>query len=229
MRKASLLFLLLAAVGLGACGGGSVAGSRATTTQASTQSHIGAPGSAGAGAGSAASSGGGEKAQQSGGPGGRGNSPEPRFSPHPHDDTGGGAAQFETKGADNSIEESGAEASRPEFSQAAAALHGYLDARAAGAWAAACSYMAAGVTSSLRELGAGEGRADCAGLLASLSAGVPQIALHEAAVADVGSLRVEGDRGFLLFHGAHKAALFIPMAREGGEWKVAALTPSPLG
>lgn len=138
-------------------------------------------------------------------------------------------AQFETKGGDNSIEEFGGEGSSPEFSEAAAALHGYLDARAERAWGAACGYLAEGVT---RELGAqlGEARGDggpsCPELLAGLSGGVPEAALREAAVADAGALRSEGGRGFLLFHGAGRIAYFIPMVREGGHWKVAAIAAS---
>lgn len=154
------------------------------------------------------------------------------FAPRPHHDSGGGAKQFEVKGGDNSIQESGSEASGAEITQAAAALHGYLDARAAHAWRAACSHMAAGLASSLGQL-AGSSSAgkqpSCAQLLASLSAGLPPAVLREAAVADVGALRVEGSRAFILFHGAHGTSYFMPMSREGGGWKVAAIAPSALG
>lgn len=152
------------------------------------------------------------------------------FTPPPHSDSGGGARQFETKGADNSIQESGSEASGSELAQAATALHGYLDARAAGAWSAACSYMAAGVADSLSQLAGSSGQQgqSCAQLLAALSGGVSPAALREGAEADVGSLRANGDSGFLLFHGAHGTAYFAPMAREGGAWKVAAIAPSAI-
>jgi len=154
------------------------------------------------------------------------------FHPKPHHDSGGRVAQFEEKGGDNSIQESGSEASGAELAEAAAALHGYLDARAAGAWSAACSYLSDAAARSLAQLsGAGGGGAKptCAQVLAGLSAGLPASVLREAAVADVGSLRVKGGSAFILFRGAHGSAYFMPMAREGSEWKVAALAPSALG
>jgi hypothetical protein len=153
------------------------------------------------------------------------------FHPKPHHDSGGGGAQFERKGGDNSIQESGSEARGSEFDQAAAALHGYLDARAAGAWSAACTYLAPGLTDSLAQLtGAGGSGAkpSCPQLLATLSTGLPPAALREAAIADVGALRVKGKSAFLLFKGAHGSAYFMPMARAGGEWKVAAIAASAL-
>lgn len=141
------------------------------------------------------------------------------------------AARFTTKGGDNSIQESGSEGSRAELAAAAPVLRGYLNARAAGHWGLACSQMAPGTAASLTQLGGGKGgRAGCPRALASLSAGIPPTALREAAVAEVGhgALREEGDRAFLLFRGAHGADYFMPMVREDGAWKVAALAPSPL-
>jgi hypothetical protein len=147
-------------------------------------------------------------------------------------DSATGAASFETKGGDNSIQESGSEAGAFEVSQAAIALHGYLNARAAGEWAKACSYMAAGVTAQLAQFSAGSAgdkkTPSCAKLLAGLSVGIPAATMREAAQADVGALRVEGESAFLLCHGAHGVDYFMPMDREGGDWKVAAIAPSAL-
>jgi hypothetical protein len=155
----------------------------------------------------------------------------------PHSDSGGGSAQFRG-GGDNSIQESGSEADHSEFVQAAAALHGYLEARAAERWKAACSYLSSEFRESLQQLTAsspeqgggagGPARAPCAVALAALSAGQPPAARHEAAVADAGALRINGDHGFLLFHGAHQSDYFMPMAREAGRWKIAGLSASAL-
>jgi hypothetical protein len=152
------------------------------------------------------------------------------FAPPTHHDSGGGAKQFETDGGDNSIQEFGAETSSEEFSEAAATLHAFLDARAARAWAAACERLAPLFAESLvKELGPGRGAgSSCAEVLAGLTGPVPAATLREAAVADVGSFRVEGDRGFILFRDAEGQAYFMPMAREGGRWKVAAIAASPL-
>ena len=121
---------------------------------------------------------------------------------------------------------------RSERDQAAVALHDFLDARAERNWAAACANLSRDAAKSLRLLAARspklQGRG-CAATLAALSGDVPTSALAEAAQADVGSLRVEGDRAFLIYRGAHDAAYAILMAREGGAWKVAALSGTPLG
>src|SRR6478609_5676867 len=214
---ATLLAAAALAAGLSACGGGSTStASTPTGDEATAPSTSAAPKQASKpeGAGSSKPSG------ASAGGGGGGSS-------------AGGAAAFETHGGDNSIQRFGGEAASSELAQAAAALHGYLAARAAGAWGAACSYMAAGFAKSLQQFAGaakqGKGKsAGCPQLLAALSAGVPAAARREATVAEVGALRVEGERAFLLFTGSHGAHYFMPMAREGGVWKVGALAASAL-
>lgn len=154
-----------------------------------------------------------------------------KVPPRPQADSGGGSTQFERKGGDNSIQEYGSEASGSEFAEAAKVLHAYLDARAVGDWRAACERLASRMTEELvRQLGTGQGGkgTDCGEVLAGLTAAVPRAALRQAAVADVGALRVEGESGFLLFRGAQGEDFFIPMAREDGIWKVAAVAASPL-
>jgi len=160
-----------------------------------------------------------------------GSAAEQPFTPRPHQDSGGGSRQFITKGADNSIQEFGSEASGSDLEEAAEVLHAYLDARAAGAWGAACDRLSPGVVEQLlRQVGSSGGKeVGCAELLAALSAGIPAAVRREAATADIGALRVEGDSGFLIFHGAGSEDFFIPMHREDGGWVVAAIAPSPLG
>lgn len=141
-----------------------------------------------------------------------------------------GAAEFRSQGEDNSIQEFGEEASGADLKQAAAALHAFLDARAAGEWDAACERLAPAVSAELvRQLGAQGGeKLDCGEILAGLAGAVPPQALREAAEVDVGALRAEGDSGFLLFRDARGEAFFVPVRREGGDWRVAAIAPSPL-
>jgi hypothetical protein len=152
-------------------------------------------------------------------------------TPQPHRDSGGGAEQFRVKGGDNSIQEFGEEADGAEMEEAATALHGFLDARAAGEWAAACSYLGADVTASLRQLGATSAQlkgAACGEVLEALSEGVPASTLAAAAQADVGSLRREGDRAFILYHGSGDAIYAVLMRKEDGAWKVGGLSGTPL-
>jgi hypothetical protein len=232
---ATAMLTIAAALALAACGAGG--GESPGGTGASTATEAGAASKppaqhqdgAAKGEGQGTSSG-----QSQGGDGSKGSGSGPAagdtsasFTPPAHRDSATGAAAFETKGGDNSIQEFGAEGSGSDFEAAATALHGYLDARAAGAWRDACSYMSPGVVTSLAQFSGGSGGgASCPETLASLSAGVPAAALEEAAEAEVGALRIEGDRAFLLFHVAHGSDYFMPMAREGGAWKVGAIAAS---
>jgi hypothetical protein len=143
-----------------------------------------------------------------------------------HHDSGGGAAQFRT-GGDNSIQESGVEASAAEREEAAAAFHAYLDLRAARRWAAACEYMAASLIVTLErviELAPRDPKPQgCGAVLAAMSRSAPQKLLEELAEVDVGSLRVNGQKGFLLYHGPRGKDYVMVVAREADGWKVAAL------
>lgn len=204
MRKPlALLLLALATLALAGCGGGG-------RSMGSTKS---------------AESSGSTGPSKSSGP------PAAAFTPKPHHDSGGGSAQFEVEGADNSVQEFGAEASESELRQAAAALHGFLEARAERNWAAACGYLAEGTFESFRQLGGGasdSAGAGCAASLAVLTGKASSSTLREAAVANVGSLRAEGDRGFLIYRGAHDVVYAISIARERDAWKVASLSGVPL-
>jgi hypothetical protein len=148
-----------------------------------------------------------------------------------HHDSGGGSAQFKTKGGDNSIPEYGEEASDAEREAAASSLHAYLDSLAAHRWAAACSYMSLGLAAGLERLSSlSKEHPDlegCPEILAALNGRVPQSALDAAAQADVASLRIEDDRGMALYRGAGGQGYAMPMAREEGGWRVAALAGTP--
>jgi hypothetical protein len=211
-----------AAVALGGCGGG---GASTASTQSQAQST----------ATSATTTAGASK-QGEGSKGGSGPKQPPleksTFTPKPHHDSGGGSKQFEVKGGDNSVQEFGEEGSESELQQAATALHGFLDARAEGDFKAACSYLGPETAKSLQQLAAaskGLQGAACPQLLAALSKGVPVSTLAEAAQANVGSLRFEGERAFLIYRGAAKQVYAIAMVKQGGEWKVASLSGTPLG
>jgi hypothetical protein len=142
-------------------------------------------------------------------------------------ETGGGVKS--TRGSDNSIQEFGSEGNASERAAAAAVLHRYLDARARRDWKAACAQLAQGLSRALaRQLGVKGEEAGCERILARLSAAVPAATLRQAALAEIGSLRVEGGQAFLLFRGAGGDAYFMPMVQEGDAWKVAAIAGSPL-
>jgi hypothetical protein len=231
------------ALGLAACGGDDDSDS-STTESASQAGSTGGSDRKGAnGSGTTADSkdsgedgstanndgGGGESAGDDSGSG--------NFVPKQHEDSGGGSQQYIVKGGDNSVQEFGVEADDSEREAAATALHNFLDARAVKDWEAACSYLAANIRQALENFGAraqkarGGGDLDtsCASILEKLTNPSGFGALREeAANADVGSLRVEGDRAFVIYRGSDDTVLSVPMANEDGDWKVAGLAGSPL-
>lgn len=218
--------------GLSSCGSGSSTGSTATGAEGSP-----APPSGGSRTTPSASEapkgepGGGSKSAAGGsGQGSESPTAEPHFTPRVHHDSGGGSKQFVHKGGDNSLQEYGSEGTGEDFREAAAALHTYLDARAAGAWGAACGALSGRLVEQLiSQLGAtSEGKQLCPEVLAELDSGIPEAAVREGAEADVAALRAQGDAGYLFYRGPQGEALFIPVHREGGHWKVAAVGPSPL-
>jgi hypothetical protein len=238
----ALLIALCLFAGCGGGGGGSSTGAGEEGSSASTQ---GAPAALQKLKGSAkrieeerskqAQAPAGEEEGEGKAGGGETGAAPPTPDPTPtnaHHDRGGGAAQFANKGGDNSIQEYGSEASAAEREAAAAVLHAYFDARVAHQWSAACFYMAAGLVVSMEQFAVKyserKGIESCPQVLAALATDSSQRALEETAEADVGSLRTEGERAFLLYHGPHNAPYAMPMVREGGAWKVGSLEGAPL-
>jgi hypothetical protein len=226
---AAIVAALLLAVGLAACGGGSSSSSTAA------EGGQGQPekSSGGVSREGDAKSGGGE----SGSKGGEGQSGNPsgsasNFVPKHHHDSGGGSQQYRVKGGDNSVQEFGGEADASERDAAALALHGFLDARAEGNWAAACEYLSKSSVESLEKLAPQtkqSGTSSCAAILKEVTNPAAKRALKaEAAVVDVGSLRIEGERAFVIYTGPKGTVIAVPMTNEGGVWKVASLAGTPI-
>ena len=249
MNAGSKLSIALAAAllafGLVACGGDDDSGSTATDAALQDRVQEEKGDDDGSQAGATTTGAREEGNSGSGGDAGDGGSSEGSsddFVPRQHDDSGGGATQYRVKGGDNSVQEFGAEAEDTERDAAARALHNFLDARAEEAWEAACSYLSTEVRESLesfaakaQEAAAKQGKAEqvgdtsCASILGRLTnrAALPELR-KEAAQADVGSLRIEGDRAFLIYTGLSGTVIAIPVVNEDGSWKVAGLAGTPL-
>jgi len=225
------LVALTIALGLAACGGdsGSTAGEAADGGQSQGKnSGSSATQGSGKGASGKSKSDGGDQSSDSGSRA----EEAADFTPKKHRDSGGGSKQFRIQGGDNSVQEFGKEADTQEFEAAAVALHNFLDARAEGNWAAACGYMSKAVIESFEKLAAQAKQLDdtsCAGILEKLTNPGARAALKaEAQKADAGSLRVEGDRSFVIYTGLEGTIMAMSMDNEDGEWKVASLAATPL-
>jgi hypothetical protein len=216
---------MLLALGLAACGGGDEGDSTAASTETTAQQ--GAGGSSGDGSEKAGK---GKQGGNGGKSSGGGNSGSDK--PIPHEDSGGGSAQYRVKGGDNSVQNFGDEADESERDQASAALHGFLDARANQDWNEACSYLATPVKDQLESVAdKSEQLKDkgCAAILEALASQAdPKLYRKEAAQASVGSLRIEDERAFVIFRGLEKTVYTIPMVDEDGEWLLGSIAPTPL-
>lgn len=226
-----MLVAALVASLLVACGGdGDSSSSTAAPVQEPSRGEESASSKGDGDNGGEAPSGGSENGPKDSGGSGQGSSAA--FVPKRHEDSGGGAEQFHVKGGDNSIQEFGEEAEGSQLEAAAATLHNYLDARAEGNWTAACEYMSKTTVESLEKLSAQArqvGDRSCGGILEKLTNPAASQAIEaEAASADVGSLRIEGERAFVIYTGVEDAILAMPMTNEGGEWKVAGLVGTSL-
>jgi hypothetical protein len=145
--------------------------------------------------------------------------------------SGGGSTQFRTKGGDNSIQEFGDEGDESELREAAEVVHGFYVSRASEEWDKACSYLAKSNIEQLEKLGSQSPQfknAGCAPILKAFTRPVPASVNREITTIDAGSLRHEGEQGFLIYYGAGHATYAMPLKNEGGAWKVAALSGAAL-
>lgn len=146
--------------------------------------------------------------------------------------SGGGSTQFRTKGGDNSIQEFGDESGESELREAAEVVHGFYVARAQEEWDKACSYLAKSNIEQLEKLASQSPQfkdAGCAPILKAFTRPVPASVSREITTVDAGSLRHEGEQGFLIYYGVGHATYAMPLKSEGGTWKVTALSGSALG
>jgi hypothetical protein len=145
----------------------------------------------------------------------------------------GAAAPFLVARGDNSIPTYGSESSPGQLAAAEGVLSGYLDARAAGDWASACSLMSASVTKQVAALAGepGGSRSSCAAAYAKLSESVPASERGDPLVGGVTALRVEAPHAFALFYGPGSQQYMMPLEEEGGSWRVTqiAAVPWPVG
>jgi hypothetical protein len=242
MQKTLVVLAATAALVLAGCGGGGEETTAGTSTGGASRGEATKPAAQG-GKGAAQRGGskqGGDSSSQGGEPkGGEGGAPAPSgpapttSGSLPNEGSKAPAPGVPTnKGGDNSIQTFGVESASADRAEAALALQAYLDARAAGDWAGACSYLSGGTQELLEKLAERAPKlkgAGCAEVMAALTEGVPQGALAAEARIEVISFRVEGDSAFLVYRNPGGRISAIPMAQENGAWKVAGMGATPLG
>lgn len=132
-----------------------------------------------------------------------------------------GSASFDTDGH-KKVLNFGREAGPAEVAAAEAVLAGYLRARAKLDGQAACSYVS---RLSVRFLSnTPPDLEECAESFVASAREIPGPERVSTMTDGLASLRVEGDRAFALYHGAAGVDYYVPMVKQGGEWKLAKLS-----
>jgi hypothetical protein len=146
--------------------------------------------------------------------------------------SGGGSAQYRTKGGDNSIQEFGEEGDESELREVAEIVHGFYVARAEEKWDTACTYLSKSNVEQLEQLASQAPQyknADCGTVLKAFTRTLPAAVEREITTIDAGSFRHDGEQGFLIYYGAGRQTYAMPLKAEGGTWKVTALSGTTLG
>jgi hypothetical protein len=135
------------------------------------------------------------------------------------------AAPAAGQSAEDRVREFGLEASGAQTKQAEAVLHGYMDARVAGEWKKACSYLAKPIRDLFDRIGrkakeSGAAGKGCAGFVEESTRKLTPSQRADLARVEVTSVRVEDDRGYILYTETSGDESSMSLRREGGEWKL---------
>jgi hypothetical protein len=123
-----------------------------------------------------------------------------------------------------SVESFGEEANPGDRDAAATTVQGFLRAQADGDWAKACSLMSAATQQGLEAFASQSVKSQrCPPLVEAMTARIPPKTLPRAEQIQVGGVRVEGERGFVLYRDGRGTRSAFSVVREGSAWKVAAI------
>lgn len=140
-----------------------------------------------------------------------------------------GSDQFRDQ-TDSPLLDFGEESSESELEAGVEAVHGFFVARAEENWAAVCGGLSRSVLDKIEHLATSATDLpdkSCPAFLKSFTR-LTQREREQSKVVDAGSLRLQGDRGYLIYYGAEKAVYAMRLREEGGEWKVDSLAAEAL-
>ncbi len=133
--------------------------------------------------------------------------------------------------AHETIRKFGLEATAAEAKQAKAAMLGYQNARVAGEWSKACSYLAKPIRRLFGRIGSKTQEGDskgCAGFVETSTRKLSPSERSDLAKVQVISVRVEDDQGYVLYKDVKGDEFANSMKIEGGKWKIGGITGTPL-
>lgn len=142
-------------------------------------------------------------------------------------DSASGSDQFRDQ-TNSSLLDFGEESSDAELEDATKAVQSFFLARSREDWPATCAQLSRELMVKIERLetSATEHKS-CPSFLEAFLV-ISNQERRESAVIDAGSLRQQGEKGFLIYYGARKAVYAMPLSKEDDAWKVAALVSKPL-
>ena len=141
-----------------------------------------------------------------------------------------GSDQFRDR-TDSPLLDFGEEGSEEELEASGAAVKAFFVARADEDWPTACAQLAHSMLAKIEHLATtatGLEDKSCPSFLGNFTR-LTAKERRDSRVVDAGSLRVQGQRGFLIYYGAGKVVYAMPLNREGDAWKLASLSSDRLG
>ncbi|HZO07239.1 MAG TPA: hypothetical protein VFB52_12700, partial [Solirubrobacterales bacterium] len=122
------------------------------------------------------------------------------------------------------VQRFGVEASAAERQEAAEAVGSFIEGSAEKRWQPVCQSLSKAIRGSFEEAAVAQGDdGGCPQVLGQIAARTPTYMPEDNMARAVGSLRVEGNTGYALYRGTDGLDYAIPVDREGGHWKVAAM------
>jgi hypothetical protein len=135
------------------------------------------------------------------------------------------SAEFAGKGKNGELATAGTESTVAEREAASKVVEDSFKAAETGDWAGQCATFSPVVAESVEKRSALSGRISCDQSLERLAKETPSGAPENLMTEPLAALRVNGSRAFAFFRGVGKRHFVIPLVREGGQWKLAALVP----
>jgi hypothetical protein len=137
-----------------------------------------------------------------------------------------GSEQFRDE-TDSALLDFGEEGSGPELEEATEAVGDFFAARSRGDWPTACAQLSRAVLAKIEHLAASAtdlADKSCPSFLGAFTSLSPQERRDSAVVEPGGSLRQQGEHGYLVYFGAREVVYAMPLTREGARWKLASLS-----
>jgi hypothetical protein len=141
-----------------------------------------------------------------------------------------GSDQFRDK-TNSALLDLGEEGGEAQLEEATEAVRGFFLARSQEDWPSACAQLSQAMLAKIEHLAiSSTDLADksCPSFLGAFISLSPKERRESTAVSSGGSLRQQGDHGFLIYYGAHEVVYAMPLSREDGAWKLASLSSKQL-